>query len=148
MKNIFLAFIALLFLAAGHAQDVVKWSFSAKKINDKTYEVHFTPSVQSPWHIYSQHSPEGGALPTVFSINKNPLVTLEGKVKEIGKVVSKYEEVFDVTVKYFEGKADFVQTVSLKGNFKTNITGSVEFMACNEEQCLPPQTVAFNIALQ
>lgn len=148
MRKTLLAFIAILSLHISYAQEVVSWSFSAKKIADKTYEVHLTPTVQAPWHIYSQTSPEGGALPTVFSFNKNPLVTLDGKVKEVGRIVSKYEEVFEVTVKYFEGKADFVQVVKLKSTVKTNLTGSVEFMACNEEQCLPPQTVQFNIPLQ
>ncbi|MEI9809769.1 MAG: hypothetical protein WDO16_18940 [Bacteroidota bacterium] len=106
-----------------------------------------TPTVQNPWHIYSQTSPEGGAIPTKISFNKNPLVSIEGKTKEIGKIVSKYEEVFEVTVKYFEGNADFVQVIKLKANANTNVSGSIEYMACNKEQCLPPKIVWFNIAL-
>ena len=81
------------------------------------------------------------------------LLSIEGKTKEVGKVVSKYEEVFDVTVKYFEGEVDFVQVVTLRqaqGDkpIKTNISGSIEFMACNDEQCLPPKTVSFNVRLE
>lgn len=75
-------------------------------------------------------------------------MSIEGKTKEVGKIVSKYEEMFEVTVKYFEGKVDFVQIVKLKVDVKTNMSGSVEFMACNNEQCLPPKTVLFNVALQ
>lgn len=133
---------------AAQNSEVVKWTYVSKKIADKTYEVHLTPNVQSPWHIYSQTSPEGGAIPTKIVFNKNPLVTVDGKTKEVGKIISKYEDVFEVTVKYFEGKADFVQIVKLKANAKTNISGSIEYMACNDEQCTPPQKVNFNIALQ
>jgi len=52
-----------------------------------------------------------------------------------------------VTAKYFEGQADFVEVVKLKANAKTNVSSSIEFMACNNEQCLPPKTVSFNVAL-
>lgn len=147
MRKTLLTVTALFGLYLAQAQDVVNWSFSARKIADKTYEIHLTPSVSAPWHIYSQFSPEGGARPTVFSFSKNPLLALEGKVKEEGKIVSKFEEVFEVTVKYFEGRADFVQLVKLKADVKTKLNGSVEFMACNDHQCLPPKTVNFSIAL-
>ena len=125
MKKTIISFLTLTIVLSVKAQNVVNWNFSVKKISDKVYEVHLTPVVQSPWHIYSQTSPEGGALPTTISFNKNPLVSIDGKTKEFGKVVSKYEEVFDVTVKYFEGKAHFVQVIKLKANAKTNISGSV-----------------------
>ncbi len=148
MKNIVLSLTALLFIFVSHAQEKVKWNFSAKKIADKTYEVHLTPTVQSPWHIYSQTSPDDGTMPTTFRFNNNPLLSFSGNVKEIGKITSKYEESFGVTVKYFEGKVDFVQVVQLKTNVKTNLSGTVEFMICNDEQCYPPATVNFSVLLQ
>ena len=126
----------------------VSWSFSAKKIADKTYEVHFTATIQSPWHIYSQNLAEGGPIPTRFAFNKNPLVTVTGKPKEVGKMIEKHEEVFDMKVKYYEKKVGFVQVVKLKSNVKTNITGSIEYMVCTNEECLPPQTKQFSVAIQ
>jgi hypothetical protein len=70
-----------------------------------------------------------------------------GDVKENGKLLIKHEEVFGVDVKYFEGKVDFVQRIKLKGSAKTNFTGTVDFMVCNDQQCLPPATQKFSIAL-
>jgi hypothetical protein len=148
MKKALFALMGLVGVIVVYAQNPVKWDFWSKKLADKTYEIHLTPKVEGPWHIYSQTSPEGGALATKISFNKNPLASIEGKTKEVGKVISKYEEVFGVTVKYFEGKAEFVQMIKLKSNVKTNISGSIEFMACNNEQCLPPKTVQFSVALQ
>lgn len=135
-------------VAIGQIQSPVKWRFSAKKIADKTYEIHLTPTVQNPWHLYSQNLPKGGALPTKISFGKNPLITMTGKPKETGKLVSRYEEVFGVTVKYFEGKADFVQMVKVKGEVKTNVSGTVKYMVCNDQQCLPPKTVKFSVRLE
>ena len=148
MTGSFLMFSLIITTAVLKAQEVVKWTFQAKFIADKTYEIHFTSTIQNPWHIYSQTSPEGGAFPTKIVFNKNPLVSIEGKVKEVGKVVSKYEEVFETTVKYFEGQADFVQKIKLKASAKTKLSGSIEFMACNDEQCLPPKTIQFSIPIQ
>ena len=79
--------------------------------------------------------------------NKNPLVKTDGKIKEEGKIVRKYEEIFNVTVKYFEGNVDFVQEIKMKAVVKTNISGSVEFMGCNNEQCLPLKIVPFNVVI-
>jgi thiol:disulfide interchange protein DsbD len=103
--------------------------------------------VNSPWHTYSQFTPDGGPVPTSFNFSKNPLFKLDGKVKENGNLIKKHEDVFGVDVKYFNGKVDFVQRVTVKGNARTNVTGSVEFMVCNDHQCLPPATEKFSIAL-
>jgi thiol:disulfide interchange protein DsbD len=132
-----------------NAQDnPVHWSFSSKKTGDKTYEVRFTASVAAPWHIYSQHTPDGGPIPSSFHFANNPLVSLEGPVKEIGDLKQKHEDVFGIDVKYFNGNVEFVQVVKLKANAKTNLAGKLEFMTCNDTQCKPPIQVPFNISLQ
>lgn len=146
-KNYLLAMLCMALPIIVMAQSPVKWSFTSKKTGDKNYEIHLTATVNNPWHIYSQKTPDGGPLPTKISFNKNPLVKLEGEAKETGKIITKFEEVFEVNVKYFDGSASFVQTVKLKSNVKTSISGTIEFMACNDEQCLPPATVPFTISL-
>ncbi len=72
---------------------------------------------------------------------------MDGKVKEVGKVVKKKEEVWGGDVNYYEKTVDFVQVVKLKSNVKTNLAGSVEFMVCNDSQCLPPATVEFKVPI-
>ncbi len=149
-KKIFALFLSLLIVFAVNAQGRLmpyKWSYEAKKIAANTYELHFVVDVNSPWHTYSQFTPDGGPIPTHFTFTKNPLYSLDGKVKEEGKLLKKHEAVFGVDVKYFNGKVDFVQLVKLKGNAKTNFSGEVEFMVCNDQQCLPPATEKFSIPL-
>lgn len=149
MKKI-LPFILLVFVAsAGFAQaDVVEWKFESKKVADKKYEVRLIAVVKDPWHIYSTTTPDGGPLPTTINFSKNPLTIFDGKVKEVGKLETHFEEVFDVDTKYFNDKVEFVQVVNVKGNAKTNVTGTVEYMACNDRECLPPKSVPFTIALK
>lgn len=148
MKVIFSLGITLLLTLSVKAQNVVDWHFSAKKTGDKTYEVRLTAQVDEPWHIYSQSSPPGGPLPTKIIFLKNPLVMFPGKVQEIGDMEMYHDEIFDVDVYSYTDKVDFVQTVKLKSNVKTHLSGTVEFMACTREQCLTPATMKFTVKLQ
>ncbi|MEP6749735.1 MAG: protein-disulfide reductase DsbD domain-containing protein [Bacteroidota bacterium] len=146
MKQIY--FLLLLLIAGTvNAQSVkqVQWVYSAKKIADKTYEVHMTATIGANYHMYAQNAGVEGPLPTVFKFTNSPLAVLDGKVKEDGKLIRKKEEVWGGTVQFYERTVDFVQLVKLKGNIKTNLAGSVEFMVCNDSQCLPPSTVDFRV---
>ena len=125
----------------------VKWNYSVRKIGDKTYEVHMTASIGGNYHLYAQNVGVEGPVPTTFSFTKNPLITLDGKVKENGKAIKKYESIWGGSVNYFERMVDFVQVVKLKANVKTNLAGKVEFMVCDDKQCLPPSDVDIKVSI-
>lgn len=149
MKRILLLAVILAGTLALKAQNPVSWTFSAKKVDDKTYEVHMTANIRPGWHLYSQHQPDDAiAIPTGFTINNNPLLKLDGKVKEMGTMEKFHDKKLDVSANQYSNKVDFVQVIKLKARAKTNITGSVEFQTCNDEKCLPPKTVNFNVALK
>ncbi|MEP6627099.1 MAG: protein-disulfide reductase DsbD domain-containing protein [Ginsengibacter sp.] len=150
MKKIFTA--AFLLLASNmlfaQIQSPVSWTATSKKIGDKTYEIRLVASINPGWHVYSQTTPDGGPVPTTISFTKNPLVIVDGKTKEIGKLEQRHEDLFGVDVKQFSNKIDFVQIVKLKAAVKTSVDVAVEFMVCNDKQCLPPSTKKFTVALK
>lgn len=125
----------------------VKWTFSSRKIADKTYEVHAVATVGGNFHIYSQNVGVEGPIPTSFTFTKNPLVTLDGTPKENGKLVKKKEEVWGGEVRYYENKVEFIQLVKARNAAKTNVAGKVEYMVCNDEKCLPPSETTFSVAI-
>lgn len=130
-------------------QNPVTWTAVSKKINNNTYEVHLTANIDKGWHIYSQTTPEGGPIPTSLSFTKNPLLTMDGHAKEVGKLETHKEPLFgNIDVKQFSNKVDFVQKVKLKASVKTSVNVAVEFMVCNDKQCLPPKTEKFSVALK
>lgn len=147
MKQLAFVFMMVLVFGVANAQQKISWSYSAKKLPNNKYEIHIVATPPPGWHIYSQLTPDGGPVPTTFKFSKNALVVVQSKMNEKGKVVSYFDKNFKVDVKYFEGKADFVQVVTVKGNIKTNISGEVESMICNDRTCMPPSTEKFNIAL-
>lgn len=143
--------LILLLAPAGiiaQVKNPVKWNYSAKKLSAGKYELRMTAILEKGWHIYSQSTPEGGPVPTTFTFTKNPLVTLTGPIKEVGKLETHFEKLFDVDVRQYSDKVDFVQTVTVKGTVKTNMAGKVEYLLCNDKECLPPKKVDFSIALQ
>ena len=127
----------------------VQWIYTAKKIADKTYEVHLTASIQNTWHLYSQTQPEDAInQPTEILFKKNPLIVLDGNVKEIGKMQLFKDEKLKISANQYANKVDFVQIVKLKSNTKTNLVGSVEYQTCDDKKCLPPKKIDFTIALK
>lgn len=150
MKKIIFLLISTLFIYVTNAQvnNPVSWTFTAKKNTDKTFEVHLTAALQTGWHIYSQTTPDDGPVQTKFFFTNNPLIIVSGIPKEIGKLEQKHEPLFGVDVKQYSKKVDFVIIAKLKTVVKTSFIGSVEYMVCNDRECLPPKTVNFIIPLK
>ena len=143
-----LALITLFNTAHAQVQDPVKWNYAAIKKSDKEYTVNIVATLQPGWHIYSMNTPNGGPVATTFSFKRNPIVTIDGQTKEKGKLSTTHDEIFGVDVKYFSETVNFIQSIKLKSPVKTNLSGTVKYMVCNDKMCLPPKTVPFNIQLQ
>jgi len=148
IRNYLIAALCLALPVFVMAQSPVKWTYSAKKTGEKAYEVHITASIEKGWHLYAQIQPEDAiALPTEIKFNSNPLLTFTGNIKEVGKLEKTKELTLGTEAWQYGDKVDFVQTIKLKANVKTNIGGSIEFQACTDEKCLPPKTVKFSLGI-
>ena len=151
MKKTVFVLMALMtagFVFAQHNLNPVSLSFERKKVSDNVYEIQMIATIDNGWHLYSQSQPKDAmAEPTQFAFNKNPLVELDGKVKEVGKLEKYYDKELDVSANQYSNKVTFVQKVKLKGKAKTNVTGTLRYQTCNDEKCLPSKTVALSIAL-
>jgi thiol:disulfide interchange protein DsbD len=122
----------------------VKWDYTAQKINDSTYLLNMRASIDNGWHVYSQHAGDG-PIPTSFTFDNNSQVKLAGAVEEKGKEVKTFDKVFNSQLRYYENEVNFVQKVIVKGN--TTLKGTLEYMVCNDVNCLPPKDVPFSFQL-
>lgn len=128
------------------AQDQpINWEHSARKVADRTYEIHITATIHNGWHLYSQNAGADMPAPTLISFTQNPLLVWDGKPKEAGRLITKKEPVLGGVVNYYEKTVDFVQLVKVKGRAKTHVAGKVEFTLCNDKRCLPPAEYAFSV---
>lgn len=150
MKRLLFLFSAAFSMAAASSQPLnpVNWNFTSKRINDGVYEIQMTATIQKGWHLYSQTQPDDAiAQPTSFSFTKNPLLDFDGKVKEIGNLEKYKDKTLGISAHQYSEKVTFTQTVKVKVNAKTAVTGKLEYQTCNDQKCLPPKTVNFSITL-
>ena len=149
MKKIFLALFLLACSMQSQAQKIspVKWTYQAVKKADKQYDIIITANVDAPWHIYSQFVKKG-PVPTTVQFAKNPLVVLKGATKEVGNLEKKFDKNFGAVIGSFGGKVQFIQPIMLKVTTKTKLSGTIEYMVCNEEKCLPPTKQSFEVDIQ
>lgn len=150
MKRIIPLFLFTLAASVSFAQSGTKvnWQYSSKKIGDKKYEIRMVATIQPGWHLYSQNqSKDAIALPTTVTFSKNPLLTLTGKPKEIGKLYDQFDKATQSRSRFYSNKVEFVQVVTLKNTVKTSVVGEIEFMVCDDRQCLPPDVAKFSIKL-
>lgn len=151
MKKILFSILAVFTIGIASAQltNPVSWTFSSKKISEHVYEVQMMAAIQPGWHLYSQTQPKDAiAQPTSFSFTNNPLLQLDGKVKEVGKMEKFKDDELDVSANQYSKQVVFTQKVKLKGKAKSNVGGTVTFQTCDDKKCLPPKTVNFSIALK
>lgn len=151
MKN---SLITLLLLLSGsmfaQMYNPVKWSTSVEKISDKEYILKAKAVIQSGWHLYGQYIEEGGPSRTAFTFkNSNKNFELIGKTTE-EKGHEVVDKIFDMKIKYFEDKALFTQKIKFNSSEISNITGEVEFMVCDNSNCLPPtsEELVFKISAE
>lgn len=149
MKNLSLIVVMVLMGASSAFSQIlepVKWQFGSKKINDKEAVVFMRAVIDKGWHIYSMNVEDGGPIKTSFTFASSSDFSLIGNTAE-PKPKVKYEDVFGMDVAYFNNEVVFQQRVKLNKG-QTTVRGVVEFMACDAEQCLPPDEVPFAIVIK
>lgn len=143
-----LCLMAFGFSAQAQLEHPVTWGYAAKKINAKEAVLYLKANIEPGWHLYSQYLKPGGPLPTTFSfVPAKHSYQLVRKVVE-PKAVTKEEKVFKMTVAYFENTVVFQQKIKLTSKKPFAVKGKLEYMVCNDAQCLPPAEVEFNIPVK
>ncbi|MBX5439076.1 MAG: thioredoxin family protein, partial [Thermoflavifilum sp.] len=98
------------------------------------------------WHIYAQDAGEG-PIPTSFHFQSLQGWKRVGPVQEHGEKIAHFDGAFGTVLKYFEHEVDFVQTVQRTSPATGKIEGSLEYMVCNDKNCLPPKEVPFSFQM-
>ena len=126
--------------------DPVQWSFSTESLGNNEYNVIFKADIEAGWHVYSQNIADGGPIPTAFYFAEATDYERVGAVSESEAIVL-HDPVFDMELRFFEKEAIFTQKVKVLGKEPVAVKGELEYMVCNDGQCLPPTAVEFDINL-
>lgn len=133
-KFVVICIVLIVTALQGFAQksDALNWKFSAQDKEGKSVLV-FETTIKPGFHLYSPYNPEGASKPLEIKLSDPQNYASVSKINEATKPVEKYEEIFDVTEKFFEGNAKFTIEVTPKSVVKQVVTGRISGQVCNEE---------------
>ena len=123
----------------------VKWDFKLKITGKTTADVIIKATIDEGWHLYGMNIPKDGPRPTSIVFEKVQNARLEAKVQGISKLKEVYDPNFDMKLNWYANEAIFVQKISFDDASNISVKGYVEFMACNDESCLPPAKEDFQL---
>jgi len=144
MKRFILVFQLLLAVMLANAQmmNPVKFTSSLKTNGSAEAEIVFSGRIQPGWHVYSTGLGGDGPISASFNVNKMDGVELVGKLQPRGNEIAKFDQLFGMKLRYFEGSVTFVQKIKfIKPNY--SIDAYVEYGACNDQNCMPPSEASF-----
>ncbi|MFN3640970.1 MAG: thiol:disulfide interchange protein, partial [Flavobacterium sp.] len=115
MKKFFLIAIFGLLTLSTYSQILkpVQWTSTIEEAGTNEFILTFKATIDPEWHIYSQFTPEGGALPAEFGFeNQEGNYELMGATEEsVFKKV--FNDIFEVDEYYFDKEATFTQRIKV-----------------------------------
>lgn len=146
MKRITCICLLAIFTLVAQAQILtpVKWKI---KLDDKNgaaeKEITFTATADKGWHLYDMNLPEGGPISTSFTFETLTGAETIGQPTASATPTTVFDEQFQMDLRWYAGSVTFTQKIKVTDAAKFKAEGAVEFMACNDETCLPPDQVDF-----
>jgi hypothetical protein len=145
LKTLYLFLISALSITALTGQNPVKWQFEIKPAPNNEQVITLTAIIEAGWNTYSQTLPsDDGPVATSIKFEPGDHFSLVGKTEESGKIFTAYDEIFAMQLTKIKEQGVFKQRILVKDATKP-IKGTIEFMVCNNEICLPPKTIEFSL---
>ncbi len=130
---------------AGQVYEPVSWTFSSSEMSDAAVELQMKADIEDGWHLYALELPsDQGPIPTSFEFDESADFALVDKVQQ-GKYKTDYDPNFMMDLHFFDVEALFRQKIERKNSKAFSVSGMLTFMVCNDEMCLPPEDVYFDI---
>jgi len=143
-----LLLVMLTLTSVAQIEDPVQWKFTVEPLEDKMAEVVATATIEPKWHVYAlkvSDDPNAiGPIPTTLKLNKSNAYVAKGGVKE-GKFITHFDPNFEMDLNYYENKAVFRQKIELKQEGPIEISGVLEYMACDDSKCIFPDPINFKV---
>ena len=145
-KHILVIILAVLSqLSIGQIFEPVKWSHELKITGKTTGEIIHKATIENTWHLYGMNIPENGPRPTTFVYENVVNASLSGKVTGKSKLLEVYDKSFEMNLSWYAKEAVFVQKITFTDASKVKVQGYVDYMACDDERCLPPTQDEFTL---
>lgn len=134
MKKIALLFFLFFAFISSNAQilDPVKWTSKIEKKSDTEYLLTFDGVIEPLWHVYSQFTPDGGALPleVLFNNDKDNFEPV-GKAKE-SETTTEFNDVFKVDETFFKETMQLQQLIKITNPSNNLVQVELSYQVCKD----------------
>lgn len=155
MKNIFrlrlicLTAMIISITCTAYAQfaQPVKWAIEATELAEGSYEIRATGRIQTGWHIYDAADySAGGPNGTVLTVTGDG-VEYDGDTYISSEVKRGMDPVFGMEIGTCSGTVTVCRKIMVSVA-DTEATATVEWQACNDGSCLPPDEYSQTLQLK
>ena len=112
----------------------LKWTGKVEQTTADSATIIFTAIIEKGWHTYSQFTPDGGPIGTVFTFPKSRAYDTVGKTSE-PKPDEAFDKDFGVKVLSLKDSPVFRQKIAVKDKKKFTIPVKIDYEAC-KDKCL------------
>ena len=146
MKRFLCLWLLTLVAWVGQAQILtpVKWKIKLDDSESVEKTLTFTATIDNGWHLYDMNLPEGGPVSTSFAFETVKGAKLIGEPIASKEATTVFDEQFNMNLRWFAKNVTFTQKIEVTDPKGLKLEGYVEFMACNDENCLPPEKEEFS----
>ncbi|MDE6369839.1 MAG: thioredoxin family protein [Muribaculaceae bacterium] len=128
----------------------VTWTTEVEQISPTEGVIRWHADIKDEWHIYGLTMPDMPDAPlpppTTFEINPVDGLTLVGDITSSVEIKDHYDELLQLNIPWVSGSVDFTQKFKLEDGIKgAVISGTIYYMACNNEACTPPAHEEFSV---
>ncbi|MBQ6957295.1 MAG: thioredoxin family protein [Bacteroidales bacterium] len=149
MRYFKLLLLTLLLAVPAFAQmQPVSWKAEAVQVEGNTYEIRATGTIMGNWHIYDLTDyGSSGPNGTLFTVEAGDKVKLIGDPYISSEVHKGFDDVFGIEIGTCESPVVICQKVELLQGNEVSVPVTVEWQACNDENCIPPDDFTVNVTL-
>ncbi len=147
MRKVFAICILALLTLVAQAQILtpVKWKIHLDDNGGSTDKmIIFTATADKGWHLYDMNLPSGGPVSTSITFETLQGAELVGKPFASIRPTVVHDPMFKMDLRWYAGSVTFTQRIKVTNAKKFKAAGQIEFMACNDATCLPPDQKDFS----
>lgn len=137
--------LALLTAATAFGQKVA-WTGAAEPLENNEYRIVIEAAIPAPYHMYDMGPYDGGPNATSITFAPAEGVEFEGGVEPLTAPHRYFDEMFQMEIGTYEGKARFAQRVRLSVP-QAEVRAAIEWMICDDKSCMPPEDTELTIAV-
>ncbi len=146
MKRLLIALLTLFpLLVSAQMVDPITWT-SDFKIEGDSARLTLTASIDAGWHLYATELPAelvDGPAPTSLVLTTTNGLTPVGGLKSSVPPIKVFDTVYESDLMFWEGSVTLTQTFAVTDPEGYSLAGTVEFMGCNDQNCIPPSSYGF-----